>query len=182
MGYYASGSGDATIKEGRAEELCSLLESKKVEIEWDVFEKNSCISFWLSDDHWHAEETGDFLNLLCPFITEGTLEMSGEDDCHWRYVFNLESKCWREEFGTIVYERTPNEVPCRDLPGAIDDLIKAWENLQTVIDRVDEESDVNDYIAKDYPFSKSFGDFTFDLLTWKTSIETSVKDLPGVTE
>lgn len=107
MGYYASGSGDATIKEGKLQELKDVLETNEKNIDSDIeFEfTNKCnrIDFWQSDDHWHEEDIMFFLDLISPYITEGSMVFNGEDDCHWRYVFDLDSEEWSDEGGTVIY-------------------------------------------------------------------------------
>ena len=106
MGYYASGNGDATLKEGVKEDLERLLKGARDEIdcdiEWDISEDR--IDFWQSDSHWHEEDTLEFLNMLIPYITEGSMYYSGEDDCHWRYVFDPENDVWIDEGGEVIFD------------------------------------------------------------------------------
>lgn len=45
----------------------------------------------------------DFLNILSPYITEGSIEYSGDDDCHWKFVFNKDTKEWDEIEGEVYY-------------------------------------------------------------------------------
>ena len=108
MGYYANGSGYATIKEEKVEELETFLEKatgdlKNVlrDISTEIY--SDTIDICERDSHWHAYDTTLFLNALIPYITEGCVEYSGEDGCRWRYVFNPETNEWEEQSGSIYY-------------------------------------------------------------------------------
>ena len=106
MGYYASGNGDATLKEGVSGKLAKLLDDSRQkidhDIEWDF--SNDRIDFWQSDSHWHEEDLFDFLNMLSPFITEGSMYFNGEDNSNWRYVFNSETNEWDENDGEVIFD------------------------------------------------------------------------------
>lgn len=54
-------------------------------------------------ENYHEEDTMDFLNILSPYITEGSIEYSGDDDCHWKFVFNKDTKEWDEIEGEVYY-------------------------------------------------------------------------------
>ena len=108
MGYYANGSGYATIKEGKVEELETFLEKATGDlkdalrdISTEIF--SGTIDMSEDDSHWHEADTVLFLNALIPYITEGCVEYSGEDGCLWRYVFNPESNKWEEQNGRTYY-------------------------------------------------------------------------------
>ena len=55
------------------------------------------------DEKYHEEDTREFLTVITPYITEGTLNYSGEDDSIWRFVFDYEKQTWNEEDATIAY-------------------------------------------------------------------------------
>ncbi len=110
MGYFAHGGGSVTLKEGvDKEKLLPILEekTKNTEIEFDILEgtiaghPDNYISFWENDDHWHEYDTMEFLNALIPYITAGSAEYSGDEDCNWSY--RLVDGKWIEENGTIYY-------------------------------------------------------------------------------
>ena len=110
MGYYASASGSATIINGKKEELEKILEDKygkygqHCSLDYDFFEDKDGDCIEITDsENYHEEDTIEFLKTIAPYITEGCLDYSGEDDCIWRFVFNPETKEWKEENATIDY-------------------------------------------------------------------------------
>ena len=112
MGYYANGSGSATIKENVSFDQIkkALLEAKNGklgfnDVQWELWENNGTneIDFWVSDGHWDEERAFNFVNTLIPFITDGSISYRGDEDCIWRYVFDSENSKWNEENATIDY-------------------------------------------------------------------------------
>lgn len=110
MGYSASGSGSVTLKKGiSADAMITLLDQVRKAagnvIEIDSFKNNDkvIVSFYGSDDHWYNEDTMDFLKALAPFISEGSAEYTGEDNCNWRYRFITDKQEWIEENGAVYY-------------------------------------------------------------------------------
>lgn len=107
MGYYANGDGAATFKNGvDIEKVGMLLDDKLDELDVIEFEfeiKGNEIYFYDSEKY-HEDETLAFLNVLAPYITEGKMTYSGEDDCHWRFVFNSDEQGWDEESGTVDFD------------------------------------------------------------------------------
>lgn len=107
MGYYASGDGIATFKDGveieKVEEMLDDILDKMhvIEFEFEIFNKNQ-ISIY-DTDKYHEDETLAFLNALSPYIIEGQMTYSGEDNCNWRFVFDSENECWTEESGIVDY-------------------------------------------------------------------------------
>lgn len=109
MGYYASGSGDATFKEGVTKEIVEkaikdFYESEEgnkfycLDYDTDV----ESIEIW-DDEKYHEEDTIEFLKVLAPYIKEGHISYTGEDDCIWRFVFNPETGKWDEEYATVSF-------------------------------------------------------------------------------
>lgn len=103
MGYYASGDGSVTLKDGVDQTALNnlLSELPNSDIEFEFYDDR--IDFWESDSHWHEEDTFEFLNALTPYITDGCANYSGEEGCIWRYKFYSESETWEEESATIDY-------------------------------------------------------------------------------
>lgn len=106
MGYYASGSGDAIIKENvnkneLKELLNKVIDEHCYNIEYVLNDDDIRIYFWNNYSSWHEEDTMEFLNTLTPYITEGCVEYKGDEDCNWRYI--LKDGKWIEQNGTIYY-------------------------------------------------------------------------------
>lgn len=110
MGYYASGSGSATIIKGQEKALEAVLENKYgklgsycgLEYDFDNI-KDECYINIYDSEKYHEEDTTEFLSVIAPYISEGHLDYSGEDDCIWRFIFNPDTKEWKEENATIDY-------------------------------------------------------------------------------
>lgn len=109
MGYYASGSGDATFKDSVNKEMVEkaisdFYKSKEgqkyysLNYDTDIYS----IEIW-DDEKYHEDDTLTFLEILSPYIKEGCINYSGEDDCIWRFVFNPKTGKWDEEYADIVY-------------------------------------------------------------------------------
>ena len=106
MGYSARGNGDAALKPGTdmaelEDKLERLIRRNSSEIEFMYDDK--FLYFWDNDDHWHEKDTMEFLDTLTPYITEGNIDYTGEDDGFFRYRFVPSEKCWKEESGKIYY-------------------------------------------------------------------------------
>ena len=107
MGYYASGDGIATFKDGveieKVEEMLDDILDKMhvIGFEFEIFNKNQ-ISIY-DTDKYYEDETLAFQNALSPYIIEGQMTYSGEDNCNWRFVFDSENECWIEESGIVDY-------------------------------------------------------------------------------
>ena len=105
MGYFAEGSGSAKLKlDADSEALTEILDEADIAgIEYEV-DNIGFINFWETDDHWHNENTEEFLSILIPYITEGTADYYGEDNELWRYRYDA-STCgeWIEESPHVDY-------------------------------------------------------------------------------
>ena len=110
MGYYASGSGSATIIKGQEKALEAVLENKYgkrglncgLEYDFDNIKDECYISIYDSEKY-HEDSTTEFLSVIAPYISEGHLNYSGEDDCIWRFIYSPDTKEWKEENATIDY-------------------------------------------------------------------------------
>lgn len=106
MGYYARGGGSAKFKDGVDKEvirdiLDSIIKKNWIDMEYELYDDG--VDFWESDDHWHEEDTLDFLSALKPYIIGGSAEYVGEGDENWRYIFIADDNKWIEENGMIYY-------------------------------------------------------------------------------
>ena len=112
MGYAAWGGGGATIKEGKKDELKALLDGVDRykcnfdAVEWDFVECNGeqVLDINEYDDHWHEEDLMEFLDMIVPYITEGSLVYHGEGDDCWEYKFDPETGVWRDYNGTVEFD------------------------------------------------------------------------------
>jgi hypothetical protein len=104
MGYYANGSGGAKLKDGISEDVViKVIDNMDLgDFEIDVYGGNR-IDIVEIAYRWEEEDTMDVLNTLIPFISEGMVCYTGEDDYHWRYTFDPENNEWIEEEGTLDY-------------------------------------------------------------------------------
>ena len=105
MGYCADGYGKAPLKEGIDKWELSKRLDEKVEqafgLEYE-FDKNGDIKIY-DNENYHEEDIRDFLNTLSLYIVDGEIEYSGDDDCHWKFVFNKETGGWDEIEGEVYY-------------------------------------------------------------------------------
>lgn len=105
VGYYANGDGIATFKDGvnirQVEEILNDILDELYAIEFDIVNENE-ISI-CDTDKYHEDEILTFLNALAPYIKEGKMTYSGDDNCNWRFVFDPENECWLEESGIVDY-------------------------------------------------------------------------------
>ena len=106
MGYFAKADGSAKIKEGVNQKqleqlLLDVREETETKIDFDIFDGS--IVLWDSDSHWDEEYTLGFLNTLNPYITEGCMVYTGENNSIWRYKYNPEKGNWEEEFSSVDF-------------------------------------------------------------------------------
>lgn len=109
MSYYAHGGGEVTVHD--AEKLLETLSRKYgtdvKDIDDLLIKIGSGFRFELPDSlvfeggNWNENEECELLEAMAPFVS-GKIEMTGEDDSHWR--FTLEDGKMTEESGTVVYE------------------------------------------------------------------------------
>lgn len=117
MGYYAKGQGSATllpnINLNTFEiELEDFLKERDIDISFECFSSKQTsagtknikhIEFWESGN-FHEEDTLAFLERISLSVTGGCAVYDGEEDAHWRYVFDKSNKEWKEEQGKLVYD------------------------------------------------------------------------------
>lgn len=105
MGYYATGGGFVRFarkpKKDEAERIYKTLK------EW--FETVDCYDDGMAYDlcyngkyYWDFEDTMQRLNNIAP-IEEGEISFVGEDDAHWKFVFDPAAEEWAERDGRVVY-------------------------------------------------------------------------------
>ena len=100
MSYYAWGNGEAKLKEDTdTEKLCEKL-NKLDALDFDIID--TIIELFGSENYYEAKVI-EFLEVLSPYIVEGKMTYSGDEDCHWRFVFNPKTEKWDEENGVVDY-------------------------------------------------------------------------------
>lgn len=101
MGYCAYGSGFANLKrDADIAELKAKLDALDVWLNWRIYKDS--VDFYDSDNY-HEDETIEFLNTLAPYVAEGEVNYTGEDDYIWRFRFDPDKQKWVEESATIDY-------------------------------------------------------------------------------
>lgn len=105
MGYYAYGNGSVLLKNGiNKEELFKKLDEKLNDAFGLEYEFNKAGMIDITDyENYSEEDIMEFLNILIPYIKEGSIEYSGDDDYHWKFVFNEKDQKWDEFDGEVYY-------------------------------------------------------------------------------
>ena len=105
MGFYAYGSGTALLKDNiKKEELFERLDEKVGDAYCLDYEYDGKETIGITDsENYSEEDIMEFLNILSPCITEGSIEYTGDDDCHWKFVFDKENEEWDEIEGEVYY-------------------------------------------------------------------------------
>ena len=111
MGYNASGSGYIDVGSVRPSEqvLRDLAEHGGLNFqlsEPDKYSPSYTIDVFHEYDRYNEEEVIDFLSMAgrALQILGGEIEFTGEDDLHWRFVWNGKDGRWYEQNGSIEYE------------------------------------------------------------------------------
>lgn len=119
MGYYTYGNGSALLKNNvNKEELFKKLDKKVDDAYGLEYEYDDKETINITDlENYSEEDIMEFLNILSPCITEGSIEYSGDDDYHWKFVFNKKTEKWDEIEGEIYYslDEFSNEVLIEEL-------------------------------------------------------------------
>lgn len=105
MGYYANGYRTIVLKDGIKELPKDVWDKLGNAFEIDSSEAtDSCTVITMTQYEKYYEETVyDALNACIPYIKEGEIEYTGEDDAHWCQIFNPAAKKWDEKNGDVVY-------------------------------------------------------------------------------
>ena len=126
MGYYATGGGSLKITQpipdplkGELKEIFTVTEARD---ELDLY----------FDDKYHSD-IDSFFQDIAPYVT-GSIEFMGEDDAHWRIVF--EDGTWREDNARIVYDSDPalslSENQVRQLVTQLYDAVESTDGKPSV--------------------------------------------------
>ena len=103
MGYYASGGGYLMLADNKT--LPSDVEECIYEAFGYMHKSNNIIEIIFDHDKYHEDEVYSAIDSCSPYISEGEIEFTGEDDVHWKIAFNGIS--WDEYYGRIVYDKEP---------------------------------------------------------------------------
>lgn len=132
MSWYASGYGEIIPKNGGfpAELLDELHETGEFEISRRDSGRDNKPHWFISyDGNFHTGYVEEYLDKLSPYVESGDIEMSGEEDTYWKYVFN--NGGWGEVFGRITYDDELNQ-PCLKHEEKLEflhDIIDVFENF-----------------------------------------------------
>ncbi len=115
MGYYASCSGDIVLRNIKNEDEI-LKEAGNCfedcyEIAGDTF------SVYGDHSKYHEEDFYDFFKKLNELaeVVEGELDLIGEDDNQWRFIYNPATKDWDEQNGYVYYKKNGNSPSYEEL-------------------------------------------------------------------
>lgn len=105
MGYHASGSGYITLRRHPFEKEFEKLNELIEEYFYCSYSDSEREFFVDYDGNYHGDD--DYLDMLNEVnavcnVESGEIVFSGDDDCHWRFVF-LNGK-WVEDLGRVVYD------------------------------------------------------------------------------
>lgn len=101
MGYYASYSGEITVR--KTPESLMILDDDIVRDTYGETDEKVEVCF-VGSEKYYEEEWLDFLQKLEPFTVAGNIRFDGDEDCHW--VFSFRNGKWYEDRGEIVYEES----------------------------------------------------------------------------
>lgn len=105
MGCCADGYGKATLKDDVDKWVLSKRLDEKAEqascLEYEFCE-NGNIDIY-DNENYREEDIRNFLNALSPYIVDGEMEYSGDDDSHWKFAFNKKTGEWDKIKGKIYY-------------------------------------------------------------------------------
>lgn len=110
MGYVSTGFGTiqlvCALPEDTMDEFVELLGGKWLGIEVTKYEQNGTnyvdVSYWNYDDYYE-EEFVEALDLIRSFVANGWIEFYGEENCHWRFLFDQAKGGWIKEDGVVIY-------------------------------------------------------------------------------
>ena len=111
MGYYASGSGYIDVGSACPSEQALRDLAEHGGLGFQLSAPNKYSPFYTIDvlheyGHYSEEGVTDFLSMAgrALQILGGEIEFAGEDDSHWRFVWNGKDRRWYEQNGSIEYD------------------------------------------------------------------------------
>ena len=138
MGYYAKADGEIRISK-----LFLSKEGKVVTNYLNDYHMNKQIEEVTCDgnyyleidfyDRYHEEEWDHILDIVTPFTISGSIDFRGEDDEHWREVFDPEAKKWQRESGEILYDSELKEKE-RNVTNSLIQGLTSPEGIGQIID------------------------------------------------
>ena len=150
MSWYASGYGEIVPKDGSfSDELLKELdEMQEFEIHSRI-DRDGKTRWSISyDGNFHSDYAEEYLTRLAPFVESGDIEMSGEDETYWKYIFT--DGTWGEVAGRITYDDERYQPRCLENGKKLEflnDIITVFENFLEdkgiVIDNPDKEQSEN---------------------------------------
>ena len=126
MSYGATGYGTLVAKDFISHEDMKALNNLD-EFEIGLFGGSYYASY---DRNFHSDTVEDCLTQMTKYFKSGEIEMRGEDDALWRYVFD--DNGWHEESGRIVYsgdKREPLKFTNQQRLEFLGALIECFENF-----------------------------------------------------
>ena len=108
MGYYASGDGTLRfrreISKDELERVTEALFDAFNEVIISDDGQYTCLELIHYNEKYYGDGVMDALRIAseCEKFVDGEAEFSGEDDCHWRFIYRDGE--WQEENGRITYE------------------------------------------------------------------------------
>ena len=111
MGYYASGSGQirfyGVLSDEDQDKIAKILDDECFEYDFTTVGQNECraqsyIDLWLDGKYYNVEE---MLNKISQdfSVCEGEIAFCGEDNEHWRFVYDIQRNQWYEQNGHIAW-------------------------------------------------------------------------------
>ena len=104
MGYYASGFGRIKCKcdDEKALKIEEIL-SEEFSVN-DMYSTDGCFEFDLyMEGKYHSDCVTSVLSSVAPYVVEGSISFSGDEDEIWKFTFNKETKEFDEENADIIY-------------------------------------------------------------------------------
>lgn len=99
MSYYANVDAKIRVSTNNIDIVSTIFSAHDFTVDFE--ESDSCF-YYEAYDNYHDDEWDAFADEIAPFIEEGAVEFTGEDDTHWRYTFRKGSYTY--ECAEITYE------------------------------------------------------------------------------
>lgn len=110
MGYYANGNGYITFSRRLTDNdvlsVDDILQNSCFDFDFHHGNKDgSSVDVWCYDKYHDDDVRNAIQNIADKFpVKEGCIEFAGEDDEHWRFLYDAEDNDWLEQTGHIVYD------------------------------------------------------------------------------